>query len=141
MAEVRARDVGHRVPTGDPFRRLRLRLCREPACASPIATRFLMRRFEIRGDGWTLGEDTTVPVETASTPPVRRLEFPLTAPLPEVLHWWLAQRRVTAAGALQSNRESPPSVPKRTVPSSTSSAYTRGSASLGSGRTVPLSAS
>lgn len=89
FAEVRARDVGHRVPTGDPFRRLRLRLCREPACTSPLATRFLMRRFETRGSGWTPGEDTTVPVETASTAPVRRLEFPLTGPLPEVLHWRL----------------------------------------------------
>jgi len=89
VAEVRSRDVGHRVPTGDPFRRLRLRLCREPGCAEPLATRWLMRRFSKREDGWVLAADTTVPVETESTQPVRRLEFPLTAPLPEVLHWRL----------------------------------------------------
>ena len=89
VAEVRARDVGHRVPSGDPFRRLRLRLCREPGCETPLATRWLMRRFSLREHGWVLVADTTVPVETASTQPVRRVEFPLTAPLPEVLHWRL----------------------------------------------------
>lgn len=89
VAEVRARDVGHRVPSGDPFRRLRLRLCQEPSCKAPLATRLLMRRFDMRPEGWMLAADTTVPVETASTEPVRRLEFPLTRPLPRMLHWQL----------------------------------------------------
>jgi hypothetical protein len=89
VAEVRSRGVGHRVPTGDPFRRLRLRLCREPDCTTPLATRFLMRRFERREDRWVLTGDTTVPVETEAAEPVRRLEFSLTALLPEVLHWRL----------------------------------------------------
>ena len=78
VAEVRARDAGHRVPTGDPFRRLRLRLCREPTCDEPLATRFLRRSFQALPEGgWQLGEDTRIPEETVSTAPVRRLEFPL----------------------------------------------------------------
>jgi hypothetical protein len=48
-----------------------------------------MRRFDMRPEGWVLASDTTVPVETASSEPVRRLEFPLTASLPRVLHWRL----------------------------------------------------
>jgi hypothetical protein len=92
VAEVRARGVGHRVPTGDPFRRLRLRLCRDAGCAEPLATRFLSRRFEATPSGVRAKGDTTVPVETETTAPVRRWEFPLAtlpAPLPEVLHWQL----------------------------------------------------
>jgi hypothetical protein len=90
VAEVRSQGAGHRVPTGDPFRRLRLRLCRDEACAAPLATRFLSRTFQWTREGVLAGEDTTVPVETATTAPVRRLEFPL-ARLPRagVLHWRL----------------------------------------------------
>lgn len=90
VAEVRAQGVGHRVPTGDPFRRLRLRLCRDEACAAPLATRYLSRHFRGSVEGVRPGKDTTVPVETATTAPVRRLEFPL-ARLPSagVLHWRL----------------------------------------------------
>ncbi len=92
VAEVRSQGVGHRVPTGDPFRRLRLRLCRDEACAAPLATRFLSRGFEWTPDGVRATGDTTVPVETATSAPVRRLEFPrsrLPQPVPEVLHWRL----------------------------------------------------
>lgn len=92
IADVRAREAaGHAIPTGDPFRRLRLRLCRDAACAEPLATRVLMRRFEARpeSEGWWLGEDTRIPEETQSTAPVRRLEFPLPPRPPGVLYWRL----------------------------------------------------
>jgi hypothetical protein len=92
VAEVRSQGVGHRVPTGDPFRRLRLRLCRDEACAAPLATRYLSRHFQGTAEGVRPGKDTTVPVETATTAPVRRLEFPLARlpqPVPGVLHWRL----------------------------------------------------
>lgn len=92
VAEVRSQGAGHRVPTGDPFRRLRLRLCRDEGCAAPLATRYLSRRFEWTAEAVRATDDTTVPVETATTAPVRRLEFPwarLPQPMPEVLHWRL----------------------------------------------------
>jgi hypothetical protein len=91
-AELRSRGVGHRVPTGDPFRRLRLLLCRDADCAEPLATRTLARGFKWNPEGIQAVADTTVPVETATREPVRRLEFRLAAlpgPLPEVLHWRL----------------------------------------------------
>ena len=89
VAEVRATGAGHRVPTGDPFRRLWLSLCREPACTQPLASHLLMRRFYARESDWVLGEDSAVPVETDAEAPVRRLEFKLPRPLPKVLYWRL----------------------------------------------------
>jgi hypothetical protein len=92
VAEVRSQGAGHRVPTGDPFRRLRLRLCRDEGCTAPLATRYLSRTFEWTPEAVRATGDTTVPVETATTAPVRRLEFPwarLPQPVPEVLHWRL----------------------------------------------------
>lgn len=42
-AAVRSTEVGHAVPTGDPFRRLQLRLCADVACETTIASRVLGR--------------------------------------------------------------------------------------------------
>lgn len=92
VAEVRSHGAGHRVPTGDPFRRLRLRLCRDADCEVPLATRLLSRRFRLGPGEVSAAGDTTVPVETVNSDPVRRLEFPrasLPTPLPGVLHWRL----------------------------------------------------
>jgi hypothetical protein len=92
VAELRSRGVGHRVPTGDPFRRLRLLLCRDAGCGAPLATRTLARSFQSRPDGVQAGRDTTIPVETATTEPVRRFKFRLDGfpgPLPGVLYWRL----------------------------------------------------
>jgi nitrate/TMAO reductase-like tetraheme cytochrome c subunit len=92
IAELRSRGVGHRVPTGDPFRRLRLVLCRDEGCEEPLTTRTLARSFQSRPGTVQAGRDTTVPVETDTTEPVRRFRFRLAAfpgPLPEVLHWRL----------------------------------------------------
>jgi hypothetical protein len=90
--ELRSRGVGHRVPTGDPFRRLRLQLCRDADCTEPLVRRTLARGFQGSPEGVQRAVDTTVPVETATTEPVRRLTFRLAAlprPLPEFLHWRL----------------------------------------------------
>jgi hypothetical protein len=35
---VRARGLGHRFPTGDPFRRLQAEICETPDCTEPLTT-------------------------------------------------------------------------------------------------------
>lgn len=58
---VRALDVGHAVPTGDPFRRLELWLCDDPDCnvGSPVA--WYKRHLQRTDTSWTDGHDTRVP--------------------------------------------------------------------------------
>ncbi len=59
-------DAPHRVPTGDPFRRLELLLCADSACASPLETFTLRRRFDRTATTWRLREDTTLPPSTTA---------------------------------------------------------------------------
>ncbi|MBL8920189.1 MAG: hypothetical protein JNJ54_15085 [Myxococcaceae bacterium] len=54
-------DVGHSTPTGDPFHRLRLRLCADEACATPVATRWFRRTFARTDAGVVELEDTRLP--------------------------------------------------------------------------------
>lgn len=68
---VRAPGAAHRVPTGDPFRRLQVDLCAEPACEAPVSTTTLRRVFQAGPDGWTLVVDRTVPPETERAPAAR----------------------------------------------------------------------
>lgn len=65
-AVVRARDVAHAVPTGDPFRRMRLRLCRDSACEQPVGQRLLMRKVEWTGETATEGTDTRLASPSSS---------------------------------------------------------------------------
>lgn len=61
---VRAPGVAHRAPTGDLSRALRVSLCRssDDACASPLHTVELSRRFVVERSGvLSLVADTTVP--------------------------------------------------------------------------------
>jgi hypothetical protein len=55
--------VGHRFPTGDPFRRLRLELCRDEACTAVVAARELERQVRATHDGWEIAQDLTLPPE------------------------------------------------------------------------------
>jgi hypothetical protein len=55
--------VAHHFPTGDPFRRLRVELCADEACAQVLAVRELERRIAPAGDSWRIASDTTVPPE------------------------------------------------------------------------------
>ena len=60
-----ARNAGHRVPTGDPFRRLVLKLYRERNQAEPLHRYSFGRQFRRppggAADAWTLVQDTSIP--------------------------------------------------------------------------------
>jgi hypothetical protein len=88
-ATVRARDVGHSVPTGDPFRRLRLRLCQDASCGSPVRQRLLTREVTLTGAGAVEGPDRRLapPSSSAATERTECLELPPGAAAPS--HWRL----------------------------------------------------
>lgn len=48
---LRAPGVGHAVPTGDPFHRLRLSFCEDEACSRVVATRWLRRDIAMTDAG------------------------------------------------------------------------------------------
>ena len=70
-------DVGHTVPTGDPFRRMELQLCASPACNRILTRRFIGRVFG--GPAWHLERDT------ALVPEVPTL---LEGRVPSGARWW-----------------------------------------------------
>jgi hypothetical protein len=82
-AWISAPDAGHRVPTGDPFRRLIFTVCADAACAQPLDDLTLRRLFAVDPASWTLVDDRTVPpggtrelfVPTAAPAAGWRLEY------------------------------------------------------------------
>ncbi len=58
---VRARGIGHRFPTGDPFRRLQADVCAEPDCAEPLAILSFGKFFRDKNDHQVLMRDTALP--------------------------------------------------------------------------------
>lgn len=63
-ATLSAPGVGHRWPTGDPFRALTLTVAATPACAEPLATATFGRQWAPTGEGPRLvGADTLRPGE------------------------------------------------------------------------------
>jgi hypothetical protein len=72
-------DLPHAVPTGDPFRRLELRLCADRACRTLAGEAELRRVFAPDATTWRLASDTTLPASRGG-PTERRLEVPVTAP-------------------------------------------------------------
>lgn len=50
-ATVTATGAGHAVPTGDPFHHLRLALCADETCATPIGRKYLLRKLVTGADG------------------------------------------------------------------------------------------
>lgn len=77
-----ASGVGHRFPTGDPFRRLVLEVCSDPACADVLASAEATRGFVGDGAGWRVGEDRSIPPPGADGRASRTLIVPVTAPPP-----------------------------------------------------------
>ena len=55
-----ARSVGHRLPTGDPFRRFVVELCDEPDCLEPLARPSFGRAFVRSGETYALMRDRSV---------------------------------------------------------------------------------
>ncbi|HZS37418.1 MAG TPA: multiheme c-type cytochrome [Polyangia bacterium] len=88
LLTARADGAAHRVPTGDPFRRLRVELCAEPRCDEPLARPIFARVFRPDGDSWTLDADRTIPVAAAGATAERTVDVPLPAP-PPILYWRL----------------------------------------------------
>ncbi|MFO0577497.1 MAG: hypothetical protein U1A78_26130 [Polyangia bacterium] len=70
LITLRASGAGHRVPTGDPFRRLCVELCTEPGCSRPLRRVLFLRRFGRTAGRFALEQDRTVPPpQTGTRPP------------------------------------------------------------------------
>jgi hypothetical protein len=65
-AVVRSRNIGHALPTGDLFRRLRLRLCEDAACERPVRQRWMARWVTATAGGAARETDTRIPVPSAA---------------------------------------------------------------------------
>jgi hypothetical protein len=95
LATVRSRGVGHAVPTGDPYRRLRLTLCTDADYKRVLGSALFARSLEPTARSYRLEQDTRVPPPTAKAPlPARTLEIPLAAPLPPSATWRLVRHHV-----------------------------------------------
>jgi hypothetical protein len=68
-----AQEVGHNLPTGDPFRRLVLELCSEPRCVEPLGRLLFGRVFEKLESGSRLVADWTLPPPREGRAPERSL--------------------------------------------------------------------
>ncbi len=58
---VRARGIGHKFPTGDPFRRLQADVCEDPECAKPLVSFSFGIFFQERNGRQVLVRDTAIP--------------------------------------------------------------------------------
>lgn len=87
-AELRATSAGHRVPTGDPFRRLTIELCEEPSCAAPLAGLLFGRAFRKTAESWALARDTAIPPPAGGTEARRALDL-TPEPGPPARYWRL----------------------------------------------------
>ncbi|MDP2339393.1 MAG: hypothetical protein Q8O67_00435 [Deltaproteobacteria bacterium] len=73
IATITATDAAHRVPTGDPFRRLELDLCRDVDCAVVDDRLSLRRVLRVTAAAWETAEDRTVPVADTTSVATRTL--------------------------------------------------------------------
>ena len=53
--------AAHRIPTGDPFRRLEIRACADEACTQVIARGLARRKISVDDVSWHVSEDSTIP--------------------------------------------------------------------------------
>jgi hypothetical protein len=88
-ATVRARNVGHAVPTGDPFRRLRLRICGDATCDSPLRQRLLTRKVTRTAGQTVEGADTRIATPVSSETSTRTECFELPLDPGAASHWRL----------------------------------------------------
>jgi hypothetical protein len=80
--------VGHRLPTGDPFRHLLLEVCADPDCHTTTAQVRVGRRVETTADSWQIAEDTTLPAGVGATPTVTSTTV-ATAGTPRAWRLWM----------------------------------------------------
>lgn len=67
-ATLASTDTGHALPTGDPFRLLRLEVCADLGCTRGLASTTFVRRLARTGDGgWRLAEDSRIPPPTGAS--------------------------------------------------------------------------
>jgi len=90
-AQIAVSNVGHTVPTGDPFRRMELQICSTSSCGQPLSRSVIRRDF--RGPKWHLERDSTL------TPGVPR---EISGTVPASATWWrlyyqLAEDRLVTA--------------------------------------------
>lgn len=74
--------VGHRFPTGDPFRRLVVQVCAEPACTGVLASADAGRGFVGDAAGWRVSEDRSIPPPGPDDEASRVLIVPVASPPP-----------------------------------------------------------
>lgn len=84
LVRVASPGAAHRVPTGDPFRRLEIELCTGSDCVRSVASKTLRRVFELTDTTWVLLEDRSVPPETAESAAVREIVLTPSTPVT----WW-----------------------------------------------------
>lgn len=81
-----AHKAGHRVPTGDPFRRIVLKLYRDRGQAEPLQRYAFGRQFRrppgAAADAWTLAQDTSIPPPQAGQSASHVLTLPTDAGKP-----------------------------------------------------------
>ncbi|MCK6503587.1 cytochrome c family protein [Myxococcota bacterium] len=80
---VTAPGAAHRVPTGDPFRRLLLQTCADRGCGQVVDQLALRRVFARDEQTWVEVADRTVPPQTPSSPARRDLALSV-----EGATWW-----------------------------------------------------
>jgi hypothetical protein len=84
-----AQDAAHAVPTGDPFRRLRLIVCPPERCEVPMATALLQRNLQREAGSWIVVRDGRIPPAATGDDARLELVLPLTGPLPPGARWRL----------------------------------------------------
>jgi hypothetical protein len=99
LVVVRARGAAHRVPTGDPFRRLVVELCASPGCDEPIARPMFARSFRRVAGRWRLAVDSALPPARDESVATREVRLEAA---PAVLYWRLvlASAAASSEGAL-----------------------------------------
>ena len=83
---LRTHGVGHSVPTGDPFRRLRLMLCQDKACKKLIRHFYLRRIFRTKNNQLAPFVDFRIPPPKKSLS--GKLAFKPTLPKPYQKVYW-----------------------------------------------------
>lgn len=73
MVTLRAMAAGHRVPTGDPFRRLCVELCEETTCEHPLRRILFWRHFAKKEDRFALDHDLAIPAPQNEQPAERSI--------------------------------------------------------------------
>jgi hypothetical protein len=79
-ATLRAPGAAHRVPSGDPFRRMVFEACADPVCADVVGSASVRRVFEPSATSWRLFADLTLPPERRAAPSERVLDVPTARP-------------------------------------------------------------